>query len=129
MACSEIDVTPGFLAHTTGCTKRRSDHQWTRRWDGRIAGEIVVCGAQWRIYMTFQAYLDTIKEKTGKTPEDFRVLAEKKALLTDGVTAGPIVAWLQEDFGLGRGHAMAIVQTLRDATLPKVTTEDRLAQR
>ena len=79
--------------------------------------------------MTFQAYLDTIKEKTGKTPEDFRMLAEKKELLKDGVKAGPIVAWLQEDFGLGRGHAMAIVQTLRDATLPKVSTEDRLAQR
>ena len=79
--------------------------------------------------MTFQAYLDTIKEKTGKTPEDFRMLAEKKELLKDGVKAGPIVAWLQEDFGLGRGHAMAIVQTLRDATLPKVSTEDRLTQR
>jgi Domain of unknown function (DUF4287)/Domain of unknown function (DUF5655) len=79
--------------------------------------------------MTFQAYLDTIKEKTGKTPEDFRMLAEQKELLKDGVKAGPIVAWLQEDFGLGRGHAMAIVQTLRDATLPKVSTEDRLAQR
>ena len=79
--------------------------------------------------MTFQAYLDTIKEKTGKTPEDFRMLAEKKGLLKDGVKAGPIIAWLQEDFGLGRGHAMAVVQTLRDATLPKVSTEDRLAQR
>jgi hypothetical protein len=81
------------------------------------------------MYMTFQAYLDTIKEKTGKTPEDFKVLAEKKGLLTDEVKAGPIVAWLQEDYGLGRGHAMAIVQTLRDATLPKVTAQDRLAER
>jgi Domain of unknown function (DUF4287)/Domain of unknown function (DUF5655) len=79
--------------------------------------------------MTFQAYLDTIKEKTGKTPDDFRVLAEHKGLLTDGVKAGPVVAWLQEDFGLGRGHAMAIVQTLRDATQPKVSTQDRLARR
>jgi hypothetical protein len=78
--------------------------------------------------MTFQAYLDNIKEKTGKTPEDFRVLAEQKGLLNDGVKAGPIVAWLQEDFGLGRGHAMAIVQTLRDATVPKVSSQDRLAQ-
>jgi hypothetical protein len=81
------------------------------------------------MYMTFQAYLDTIREKTGKTPEDFKVLAEQKGLLTDGVKAGPIVAWLQEDYGLGRGHAMAIVQTLRDATLPKVTAQDRLAER
>jgi hypothetical protein len=78
--------------------------------------------------MTFQAYLDSIKEKTGKTPEDFRAIAEQKGLLNDGVKAGPIIAWLQEDFGLGRGHAMAIVQTLRDATLPKVSSQDRLAQ-
>ncbi len=79
--------------------------------------------------MTFQAYLDTIKEKTGKTPQDFLALAEQKGLLKDGVKAGPVIAWLQEDFGLGRGHAMAIVQTLRDATLPKATAGERLAQR
>jgi len=29
--------------------------------------------------MSFQAYLDSIKEKTGKTPEDFRLLAVKRA--------------------------------------------------
>jgi hypothetical protein len=28
--------------------------------------------------MSFQAYLDNIKAKTGKTPEDFKKLAEKK---------------------------------------------------
>jgi hypothetical protein len=78
--------------------------------------------------MTFQAYLDSIKEQTGKSPEDFRVLAEQKGLLNDGVKAGPVIAWLQEDFGLGRGHAMAIVQTLRDATMPKVSAQERLAQ-
>ena len=30
--------------------------------------------------MTFQAYLDNIKAKTGKTPEDFRKEAAKKGL-------------------------------------------------
>ena len=29
--------------------------------------------------MTFQAYLHTIKAKTGKTPDDFRKLATKRA--------------------------------------------------
>ena len=52
--------------------------------------------------MSFQAYLDNIKAKTGKTPEDFQVLAEKKGLLREGVKTGQIVAWLKEDFGLGR---------------------------
>jgi len=35
--------------------------------------------------MSFQAYLDNIKAKTGKTHEDFKVLAEKKGLLREGV--------------------------------------------
>ena len=58
--------------------------------------------------MSFQAYLDNIKTKTGKTPEQFKKIAEKKGLLKPGVKAGEIVAWLKEDFELGHGHAMAI---------------------
>ncbi len=58
--------------------------------------------------MSFQAYLDNIGAKTGKTPEDFKQLAEKRGLLKPGVKAGEIVAWLKQDFGLGHGHAMAI---------------------
>lgn len=58
--------------------------------------------------MSFQAYLDNIKAKTGKTPDDFKKLAEKKGLLKPNVKAGEIVAWLKEDFDLGHGHAMAI---------------------
>jgi hypothetical protein len=58
--------------------------------------------------MSFQAYIDNIKAKTGKTPEDFRQLAEKKGLLKPETKAGEIVAWLKHDFGLGHGHAMAI---------------------
>ena len=63
--------------------------------------------------MSFQAYLDNIKSKTGKTPEDFKKIAEKKGFLQkgkikEGVKAGEIVAWLKQDFNLGHGHAMAI---------------------
>ncbi|MCW3071306.1 MAG: hypothetical protein JWO44_1196 [Bacteroidetes bacterium] len=63
--------------------------------------------------MSFQAYIDNIKTKTGKTPEDFKKLAEKKGLLQkgeikEGVKAGEVVAWLKEDFDLGHGHSMAI---------------------
>ena len=63
--------------------------------------------------MTFQAYLDNIKAKTGKGPDDFRKIADKKGLLKPGVKAGAIVAWLADDFDLGRGHAMAIYMTLK----------------
>ena len=63
--------------------------------------------------MSFQAYIDNIKTKTGKTPEDFKRLAEQKGFLQNGeikngIKAGEIVAWLKKDFDLGHGHAMAI---------------------
>ena len=67
--------------------------------------------------MSFQAYLDNIQQKTGKTPEDFIRLAKKKGFadangLCEGIKAGEIVAWLKEDFDLGHGHAMALVALL-----------------
>jgi hypothetical protein len=58
--------------------------------------------------MSFQAYLDNIKAKTGKTPADFKKLAKEKGLLRPDMKAGEIVAWLKKDFGLGHGHSMAI---------------------
>jgi len=73
--------------------------------------------------MSFQAYLDNIKAKTGKSPEDFIALARKKGL----VKPGEIVAWLKSDFGLGYGHAMAIVHVISSAGVPNVSKEDGLA--
>jgi Domain of unknown function (DUF4287) len=68
--------------------------------------------------MSFQTYIDNIKTKTGKTPADFKKLAEKKGFLKDGqlvktVKATEITNWLKEDFELGHGHAMAIYATFR----------------
>jgi hypothetical protein len=68
--------------------------------------------------MSFQAYLDNIEAKTGKSPADFRNLATEKGFLSGGrlradVKAGEIVAWLRKDFALGHGHAMAIVALLK----------------
>lgn len=63
--------------------------------------------------MSFQAYIDNIKAKTGKSPEEFKQLAEQKGLLKPGVKAGEIVAWLKQDFDLGHGHAMAIYATFK----------------
>jgi hypothetical protein len=70
--------------------------------------------------MSFQAYIDNIKIKTGKGPEDFKKLAEKKGFLEKGklkpaAKAGEIVAWLKEDFELGHGHAMAIFALFKGA--------------
>ncbi|HEY6621033.1 MAG TPA: DUF4287 domain-containing protein [Steroidobacteraceae bacterium] len=63
--------------------------------------------------MSFQAYIDNIKAKTGKTPEDFKKLAEKKVLLKPGIKATEILAWLKNDHDLGHGHAMAIYATFK----------------
>ncbi len=63
--------------------------------------------------MTFQAYLDNIKLKTGKSPNDFLALAKKKGLLKEGTKAGEIVFWLKKDFELGHGHSMAIFALLK----------------
>src|SRR5512133_3208149 len=78
--------------------------------------------------MTLKAYLDNIRTKTGKSPEDFRILAEKKGLLQKDVKTGQIVTWLKEDFGLGQGHAMAIVLTLKNATQPRTSKEEQIAK-
>lgn len=63
--------------------------------------------------MSFKAYLDNIKAKTGNTPDDFMKLAEEKGFaqsgqLLDSVKATQITDWLKGEFGLGHGHAMAI---------------------
>ena len=58
--------------------------------------------------MSFQAYLDNIKAKTGKTPEDFKALATDAGVYRPDMKAGDLVDWLKEEFDLGHGHAMAV---------------------
>ena len=62
--------------------------------------------------MPFQAYLDNIEKHTSKTPNEFITLAKEKGFTSD-TKAGEIVTWLKKDFGLGRGHAMAVVHVIR----------------
>lgn len=64
--------------------------------------------------MSFQAYLDNIYAKTGKTPDDFLALAKQKNLTDPDVKVMQIVDWLKSEHGLGHGHAMAIVQSFRN---------------
>lgn len=65
--------------------------------------------------MSFQAYLDTIEKKTGKTPNELLALAKEKGITAD-TKASEIVDWLKEDYELGRGHAMALVHVLKNGT-------------
>ncbi len=58
--------------------------------------------------MSFQAYIDNIRAKTGKSPEDFRKLAQEAGILKPDMKATELTGWLKSSFGLGHGHAQAI---------------------
>ncbi|WP_019135561.1 DUF4287 domain-containing protein [Cellulomonas massiliensis] len=63
--------------------------------------------------MSFQAYLDAIEEKTGKTPRALVDEAHARGFGAD-TKAGEILTWLQADYGLGRGHGMALVHVVKN---------------
>lgn len=68
--------------------------------------------------MSFQAYLDNIQSKTGQSPADLQAQAIDRGLAdasgpAPGVKAGAVIDWLKTDFGLGHGHAMAIVAWIK----------------
>lgn len=62
--------------------------------------------------MSFQAYLDAVEQKTGLTPRQLIAIAHEKGLDAPGTKAGAILAWLKDDYGLGRGHGMAMVHVI-----------------
>lgn len=70
--------------------------------------------------MSFQAYLDNIEMKTGKTPNDFIALARQKGFGAD-TKAGDIIAWLKDEYELGHGHAMALVHVIKNSA--KISTK------
>jgi len=65
--------------------------------------------------MSFQAYLDAIERKTGKTPAELLAEAGDRGY---GATtkAGVVLDWLKADYDLGRGHGMALYHVLKNGT-------------
>lgn len=68
--------------------------------------------------MSFQAYIDNVKAKTGIDPAGFRALAEEKGFtqngaLTPATKAAAVIAWLKADYDLGHGHSMAVFALLK----------------
>jgi len=63
--------------------------------------------------MSFQAYLDNIEVKTGKTPQELIDLAHAKGFNKD-TKSSEIIDWLKKDYDLGRGHAMALVTVIKN---------------
>jgi hypothetical protein len=64
--------------------------------------------------MSFQAYLDAIEDKTGKTPRQLVEEARERGWSGPNVKTGEVVNWLKEEYGLGRGHAMALVHVVKN---------------
>ena len=68
--------------------------------------------------MSFQAYLDNVESKTGKSADELKSIAIDKGLadesgLAAGVKPTAIIDWLKSDFDLGHGHAMSIVAYIK----------------
>ncbi|KQQ93684.1 hypothetical protein ASF62_05595 [Leifsonia sp. Leaf325] len=63
--------------------------------------------------MSFQAYLDTIEDKTGFAPRQLLQVAETRGFVGQDVKAGEVLEWLKADYGLGRGHGMALVHVIK----------------
>lgn len=58
--------------------------------------------------MTFQAYIDNIKTKTGKTPEQLKEELEEAGLYFYDMKAATLVTYLKDRYDLGHGHSMGI---------------------
>jgi hypothetical protein len=71
--------------------------------------------------MSFQAYLDTIEDKTGLTPRQLVDQAHERGYDDPTVKAGVILEWLKADYGLGRGHGMALVHVIKNG--PAISTK------
>ena len=63
--------------------------------------------------MSYQAYLDAIEAKTGLTPQQLLDEAERRGY-GPMTKATEVVDWLTEEYGVGRGHAMAFFGVLKN---------------
>ncbi len=63
--------------------------------------------------MTFDAYMNNIRARTGKAPQDFFDEAVRAGVLRPDTRAMEFVAWLKGHAGLGHGHAMAVWEAFK----------------
>ena len=65
---------------------------------------------------TFRAYLGNIQAKSGKTPDEFWRLANKKGFVKRGkvvATHAVMLKWLKSEVGLGHVHASFMIMYIR----------------
>lgn len=65
--------------------------------------------------MTFQAYIDAVEKKTGKTPAQLLTEAADRGYGPD-TKAAVVIDWLATDYSVGRGHAMAFFHLIKNGT-------------
>jgi len=65
--------------------------------------------------MSFQAYLDAVEKKTGRTPSELLDEAAARGYGPD-TKAAVVVDWLASEYGVGRGHAMAFFSLIKNGT-------------
>lgn len=58
--------------------------------------------------MTFQAYLDAVKAKTGLTSDGMLAFAKERGVYGQDRKAAALIKLLKDEFGLGQGHAMSV---------------------
>lgn len=58
--------------------------------------------------MSFQAYLDAVKAKTGLDPDGILALAKQRGVYASDMKATALIDLLKAEFDLGRGHSMSI---------------------
>jgi hypothetical protein len=58
--------------------------------------------------MTFQAYLDAVKSKTGLDPHGILALSKERSIYAPDMKATNLINFLKDEFDLGRGHSMSI---------------------
>ena len=69
--------------------------------------------------MSYQAYLDAVEKKTGKTPQQLLDEAAQRGYAPD-TKSTVVVTWLKDKYGVGRGHAMALYGVLKNGpTVPE----------
>ncbi|HUI71680.1 MAG TPA: DUF4287 domain-containing protein [Spirochaetia bacterium] len=74
--------------------------------------------------MSFQAYLDNIQKKTGKSPDQFRTLSKRKGLSS----YSEIFSWLTSEHGLGHGHANAMAHVILGTHIDRSSQEDKVSR-
>ncbi len=63
--------------------------------------------------MTFEAYINNIRARTGKGPQEFFDEAVQAGVLRPDTKTMEFVGWLKGSSGLGHGHAMAVWESFK----------------